>query len=153
MRSSSPVPLTRLRFCAGVGSAISAHESHFNGAVGVVLVDHGSRREESNAMLELVVEMFRKKTGNEIVEPAHMEITRPTIQEAVCRCVDQGAQKVVVTPFFLANGRHIHDDIPAMVNEARKLVPGVECVVADPLGTDPLVIDVLSKRVLQALDQ
>lgn len=41
---------------------------------------------------------------------------------------------MVVTPFFLANGRHIQDDIPALVNKAKRLVPGVDCVIADPLG-------------------
>ncbi|WJX78215.1 sirohydrochlorin ferrochelatase [Trifolium repens] len=39
---------------------------------GVIIVDHGSRRKESNLMLNEFVEMFRQKTGYQIVEPAHM---------------------------------------------------------------------------------
>ncbi|PWZ41551.1 Sirohydrochlorin ferrochelatase, chloroplastic [Zea mays] len=38
----------------------------------VVIVDHGSRRQESNLMLNDFVEMFRAKTSYRIVEPAHM---------------------------------------------------------------------------------
>ncbi|KAF8739502.1 hypothetical protein HU200_013841 [Digitaria exilis] len=38
----------------------------------IVIVDHGSRRQESNLMLNHFVEMFRTRTGYNIVEPAHM---------------------------------------------------------------------------------
>lgn len=82
--SVSPAPRTRLGLAAGAGFGEPAHESRFTRPIGVVVVDHGSRKEESNAMLEVIVEMFRTKTGHEIVEPAHMEITGPTIQEAIC---------------------------------------------------------------------
>ncbi|CAN6229665.1 unnamed protein product, partial [Urochloa humidicola] len=40
----------------------------------VVIVDHGSRRQESNLMLNDFVEMFRARTGYKIIEPAHMEL-------------------------------------------------------------------------------
>lgn len=39
---------------------------------GVIIVDHGSRRQESNLMLNDFVTMFRARTGYRIVEPAHM---------------------------------------------------------------------------------
>src|SRR5690606_11194870 len=73
---------------------------------GLVIVDHGSRRDESNQMLEDFVAMFRKLGDYRIVEPAHMELAEPSIATAFDRCVQRGAKRVVVAPYFLAPGRH-----------------------------------------------
>lgn len=39
-----------------------------------------------------------------------------------------------MAPYFLSQGRHIQQDIPALVAEALSHHPGVECVIADPIG-------------------
>ncbi|KAI8539782.1 hypothetical protein RHMOL_Rhmol09G0209500 [Rhododendron molle] len=49
---------------------------------GVIIVDHGSRRKESNLMLDEFVAMFREKTGYPIIEPAHMDIPSLTADAA-----------------------------------------------------------------------
>jgi len=80
--------------------------------VGVIVVDHGSRRAESNAMLLDVVAMFGRMTDWSIIEPAHMELASPTIAEAFDRCVERGAKLVVIHPYFLLPGKHWNQDIP-----------------------------------------
>lgn len=115
--------------------------------VGIVIVDHGSRRAESNDLLKEVVEMFRQSTGYPIVEPAHMELAEPSIAEAVARCVDQGAQLVVVHPYFLAPGRHWHDDIPRLASEAAARFPHVRHLVTAPLGLHPLMAKIMQERI------
>ena len=47
--------------------------------MGVVIVDHGSRRKASNDLLEEFVRMYKEQTGRPIVELAHMEIAEPDI--------------------------------------------------------------------------
>jgi sirohydrochlorin ferrochelatase len=53
---------------------------------------------------------------------------------AAGRCVAAGATHVVVAPYFLSRGRHIQDDIPALVADARAQHPGVQFSVAAPIG-------------------
>jgi len=140
---------------AAVGARARAGASPSGARVAVVIVDHGSRREASNAMLATVVDAFRRRgpegEGFVAVEPAHMELAEPSIATAVGRCVAEGATRVVVTPFFLAPGRHIQDDIPALVAEAARAHPGVEVRIAEPLGTHPLAVDILHARVAESL--
>jgi hypothetical protein len=50
------------------------------------------------------------------------------------RCVEAGATRVVVAPYFLSKGRHIQDDIPALVAEAQQQFPGITCTIAEPIG-------------------
>ncbi|KAF5830323.1 hypothetical protein DUNSADRAFT_14754 [Dunaliella salina] len=121
--------------------------------IGVVIVDHGSRKKDSNDMLVEFVQLYKQTTGSRIVEPAHMEIAEPSIGQAVGECVKAGANKVVVAPYFLSRGRHIQEDIPALVSEAREKYPGIQCVVADPIGIDPLMAQLINNRVKKVVDE
>lgn len=120
--------------------------------VGVILVDHGSKRDEANAMLEDVAQLFRGTTGAHIVEIAHMELAEPTIAEAFARCIAQGAKRIVVHPYFLAPGRHSTSDIPRMVAEAAAAHPGVAYSVTAPLGLDPRMTDIILGRIEESLN-
>ena len=53
---------------------------------------------------------------------------------ATGRCVARGVEAVVIAPYFLSRGRHIQEDIPALVRQAQIKHPGVKCVVAEPIG-------------------
>ncbi len=102
--------------------------------VGIIVVDHGSRRAEANAALEGVVADFRKVSGYDLVEPAHMELAEPSIATAFGRCVEQGATFIVCHPFFLSRGRHVVEDIPTLMEEAASIFPGVGWALSQPLG-------------------
>jgi sirohydrochlorin ferrochelatase len=115
--------------------------------LGIILVDHGSRREESNAMLLDVVRDFAAATGFPIVEPAHMELAEPSIATAFNRCVDRGAKTVIVFPYFLLPGRHWHDDIPRLAAAAAQSHPGIRFLVTAPFGLHPLMNDIIRSRI------
>lgn len=118
---------------------------------GVIIVDHGSRRKESNLMLNEFVAMFRERTKYPIVEPAHMELAEPSIRDAFSLCVQQGARRVIVSPFFLSPGRHWNQDIPSLTAEAAKEHPGVPYLITAPLGLHELLVDVVNDRINHCL--
>ncbi|MGL4512910.1 MAG: CbiX/SirB N-terminal domain-containing protein [Lacipirellulaceae bacterium] len=120
-------------------------------AVGIVVVDHGSRRAESNALLDEVVTMFVRGSGAPIVEAAHMELAEPSIATAFARCVARGATTVVVFPYFLSPGRHWSKDIPALAGAAAAQHPGVRYQVTSPLGLHELLGRVIEERITQCL--
>jgi hypothetical protein len=130
---------------SGIGSAETAPDRR----VGIVIVDHGSRRAESNTMLETVARLFAERFAarHEIVEPAHMEMAEPSIATAFDRCVARGATHVMVCPFFLGPGKHWTQDIPGLTADAAKAHPGATYHVSMPLGIDDLILDLLEKRV------
>jgi sirohydrochlorin ferrochelatase len=122
-----------------------------NVRLGVILVDHGSRRDASNAMLLGVVQNFAEVTGLPIVEPAHMELAEPSIATAFARCVERGARTVVVFPYFLLPGRHWNDDIPRLAAAAASKHPGVRYLVTAPFGLHPLMAEVMRQRIEHCL--
>ena len=118
----------------------------------IIIVDHGSKRSESNAMLELFVERFRAQTSYPIVEAAHMELAEPSIAQAFAKCVSAGAQRVVVMPYFLLPGRHWSSDIPRLTAEAAAEHPGVEFMVTAPFGLHPMMMEIVESRVAHCLN-
>jgi sirohydrochlorin ferrochelatase len=122
-----------------------------SGTVGVVLVDHGSRRDESNEMLLEAVRRFAEIGGFSIVEPAHMELAEPSIATAFAQCVARGAKTVVVFPYFLSPGRHWSEDIPHLAAAAARNHPGIRYLVTAPFGLHPLMSHVISERISHCL--
>lgn len=115
--------------------------------VGVVIVDHGSRREESNLMLLDVVGHFRAQTDFAIIEPAHMELAEPSLKTAFDRCVEAGAKLVIVHPYFLLPGRHWKNDIPALTAAAAENHSGVKWLVTAPLGVHERMAEIMMSRI------
>ena len=117
----------------------------------IIIVDHGSKRAESNDMLLQFVEQYRATTKYEIVEPAHMELAAPTIKEAFDSCVEHGAQRIVIMPYFLAPGRHWHIDIPKLAANAAADHVGFDFLITQPIGLHPLMHQIVESRIEQCI--
>lgn len=114
---------------------------------GIIIVDHGSRREASNHMLEHFVAEFAQGCPYDIVEPAHMELASPSISDAFDRCVERGANQIIVCPYFLLPGKHWHEDIPSLTEEAAQRHPGIGYMVTSPIGLHPMMGQVIQSRI------
>lgn len=123
--------------------------------LGIIIVDHGSRREESNRVVVETAAAFARRfeTLFAIVEPAHMELAEPTIAQAYARCAERGATRIVVVPFFLGPGKHWSQDIPQLTAAAAAVFPATRALVADPLGPDDLLLQLLARRVNLCLER
>ncbi len=117
----------------------------------VVIVDHGSRRQEANRRHEAFVREWRDRGHYRIVEPAHMELAEPSLGRAFDACVAAGATLVVIAPYFLWPGDHWDRDIPALAAEAAARHPVVRYLVSAPLGPHPLLGDIVEERVTHCL--
>jgi sirohydrochlorin ferrochelatase len=129
------------------GAAAAAASAQTDTTTGIIIVDHGSRRAESNAMLERFVASYAQASHYAIVEPAHMEMAEPSIATAFDRCVARGATRIVVAPYFLLPGKHWDQDIPALTAAAAGRHPGVPFVVAAPIGLHPMMRQVVEARI------
>lgn len=110
----------------------------------LLLVAHGSRREASNAeVLALTSRLKAVARGFSDVRCAFLELTGPTMAEAVDATVEAGAREVVVLPYFLAAGSHVARDIPEIIAERRAAHPQVSFNVLPHLGATPALDAVL----------
>src|SRR5438128_2635507 len=116
----------------------------------LLLIAHGSRHAEANDDLRHVAAELRQR-GHAIVEASFLELAEPTIDQAGAHCVAQGAECVVLVPYFLSAGVHVHRDLTEARSRLAERFPAVEFLLAEPLGRHPLLLDVVAERVRQAL--
>lgn len=117
----------------------------------IIIVDHGSLRAESNRTLQQAAERFAANSQYRIVEPAHMELADPSIATAFDRCVERGAGRVIIFPYFLSPGRHWTEDIPALVASAAQKHRAVEWLVTAPFGLHPDMNSIIIDRIERCL--
>lgn len=121
--------------------------------VGVMVVDHGSKREAANERLITLCTAYAESHAKPdwVVAPAHMELASPSIEEAFDALVAQGCDLVVCHPFFLSPGRHATEDVPELLEAAKAKHPGVRAVMTPITGAAPGLLDLVDATVRDAV--
>ncbi len=111
----------------------------------LLVVAHGSRREESNEEIRTLTRELAERAGEEYarIECAFLELAEPSIPNGLRAAITAGATEIIVLPYFLSAGRHVVKDIPAEVDEVRAEHPVITITIAPYLGSAPALGDAL----------
>lgn len=113
----------------------------------IILLGHGSRVPEAGKHMEQVATGLKRRHGYHIVEVCYMSRLGPHLPETFRKCVDQGAAKIMVIPYFLHDGLHLVLDIPEMLQELAEEYPSIRVVLGKNLGFDDALVDLVEKRI------
>ena len=111
----------------------------------LLLVAHGSRRQASNDEVRDLTKRLADKSGDKFadVRCAFLELAEPSIPDGIAQCVEQGADEVLVLPYFLSAGRHVAEDIPAEIKKKTDELTNVKVTQLPYLGSLDQVVDIL----------
>lgn len=126
----------------GFDGALSA-----GGGTSLIVLGHGSRAPEAGVLLNWVAERLSLRFGTPVLA-ASLQFNEPTLDDCCRQLAKQGARRIVVAPYFLFTGNHLQRDIPEVLSRLRQELAGVEIVLAEPLGADDLLVDVVARRAL-----
>ena len=135
--------------------------------IGILLVGHGSRLPYGKDVVSQLAEMY-KENSDYLVEVGFMNISKPSIPSALNKLAKEGAEKIIVTPVFLAHGVHTKQDIPHILGldeghehghghshggevEVEEIEFKGEIIYTEPLGADARLVDIIKDRVASAL--
>ena len=76
-----------------------------------------------------------------------LEFIEPFPSEAVQILDERGFHQVVLAPFLLGNGKHATLEMNEILEEVRGRLPGIQLHLADGLGSDPNLADLVVQRV------
>ena len=105
----------------------------------IVLFSHGSRDPLWRAPIEAVAARIAAQHPERPVVCAYLELSEPSLPQAVDQLVQQGAAGITVVPMFLGTGKHARADLPVLVEALRAAHPGVHLYVQRAIGEDPRV--------------
>jgi sirohydrochlorin cobaltochelatase len=129
------------------------------GKKGLLLVGHGSKLPYNKELVENTASLIKEKCPEYIIRCGFMNLNTPTIREALEEFRHDAIDVLVVVPVFLARGVHILEDIPGEIGFAKGQVKGeftlngktIPLLYADPIGSDPLLADLMIKNAERAL--
>jgi sirohydrochlorin ferrochelatase len=99
----------------------------------LLLIAHGSRHVEANDDLHALVDELRESGEYAVVDASFLELAEPAIEAAGGHCVGQGAERVILLPYFLSAGVHVK-----------------RVLLAQPLGRHPLLREIVMQRAREA---
>jgi sirohydrochlorin cobaltochelatase len=126
---------------------------------GLLLVGHGSSLPYNKQLVEDTARLVSRKDPGYLVKCAFMNMNTPTIREALEEFRKEDIDTLVVVPLFLARGVHINKDIPEVLGLSEGSYRGsfakngfeIPLIYADPIGTDPLLAELMLKNAARAL--
>ena len=119
----------------------------------LVLLAHGARDPEWSLPMQRVREAIRAQIPHQRVELAFLEFITPSLRSCVETLVLEGAERIVVVPMFIAQGRHIKRDVPLLLEELRKLHPQISFEQAGVVGEAECVIQAITAYVLALVEK
>jgi sirohydrochlorin cobaltochelatase len=116
----------------------------------VVLFAHGSRDARWREPVEAVARRMTTRQPAVPVACAYLELVEPDLPTAAGRLIADGARALRVVPLFLGMGKHVREDLPALVDALRAAHPDVVFSLAPAVGETTEVIDLLADIALRS---
>jgi sirohydrochlorin ferrochelatase len=120
-------------------------------APALVALAHGSRDPRSAQTVKSLVEEVRTMRPDLRIEPAFLDLSKPSFPQVVDRLVRAGFDEVVVVPLLLTEAYHAKVDVPRAIAEATERHQGLRIRGTDVLGLEPVFLEVLDRRLRSAL--
>lgn len=115
----------------------------------LLLIGHGTRDNDGRQALLDFAAAYQELDHSRPVIPCFLELTGPTIQEGVDRCVAEGYTEVSALPILLFAARHNKFDVTNELDRARQRHPQVKFHYGRHFGITPAIVDLWRDRLAQ----
>ena len=110
----------------------------------LILFAHGARDARWAEPFARILERVQASVPERAPMLAFLELMTPDLGSAIAAQVARGFTEVRVVPLFLGQGGHLREDVPVLIERARRDHPGIAISLAKAAGEDDNVIDALA---------
>ena len=115
----------------------------------VLMVGHGTRDADGRQALLDFATTYQTLDPSRPVIPCFLELTGPTIQEGVDRCIQEGYTELSVLPILLFAARHNKFDVTNELDRARTRYPQLKFHYGRHFGITPGILELWKKRLAE----
>lgn len=120
-------------------------------APALVLFAHGARDPRWAEPFLRIAAAVRARRPHVTVELAFLELMPPPLEETVTRLATAGHRRVTVAPLFMAQGGHLREDLPKLIETVRQRHPEVELRVLPAVGDVDAILDAIADWLVGAV--
>jgi len=110
----------------------------------ILLIGHGSSDKNARIAFEYTINSLRPFYHK--VEFCFLELDNPNIQQGIKMMVENNPKILILMPYFLHKGAHMKRDVINDVNESLKKYRFKNVFIANHLGVDQKLVDLLIER-------
>lgn len=122
-------------------------------APALVALAHGSRDPRSAETITALVAEVRALRPDLRIEPAFLELSKPSFTTVINKLVRAGYDEIVVVPLLLTEAYHAKVDVPGAVAVAMARHEGLQIRTTAILGLEAQFLEVLDLRMREALKE
>ena len=105
---------------------------------------------DTEETMHQITQTTRELLQNDMVEEAYLQFRDKNLEAGLMNLIGRGADDIKVIPYFLFEGVHIKEDIPAELAEFQRNHPGITITMGKTLGADRRLAEIVADRAHQA---
>jgi len=117
----------------------------------LVLFAHGARDPQWAEPFKRIQAAVRARRSGAVVELAFLELMQPALADAINKLVADGHRRITVAPLFMAQGGHLRNDLPKLLDSIRAAHAGVEISVLPAVGDVETILNAIAEWLVGAL--
>jgi sirohydrochlorin cobaltochelatase len=114
----------------------------------IILFAHGARDPEWAAPFRRIAARLRQARPNLPVQLAFLELMQPALADAVAGMAAEGVTRITLVPLFLAQGGHLKEDLPRLLEDIRHSHPGITIDVTQAIGDSEVLSSAIADWAL-----
>ncbi len=113
----------------------------------LLAIGHGTRNDRGRQTFIDFVAAYQKLDTSRPVIPCFLELTKPTIQQGIEACVEQGYTDITALPILLFAARHNKFDVTNELDRSRLPYPQLKLSYGRHFGITPKIIELWRDRL------
>lgn len=113
-----------------------------------MLFAHGARDPEWATPFRRIQSRLQEADAAAIVELCFLELMPPTLSDAIAALAERGVNLITVVPLFLAQGGHLKQDLPRMLDEVRRRHRHLDIRITSAIGDSEALTDAIAAWAL-----
>ena len=123
----------------------------------ILLLAHGSREDATERTMEKIVEHIKSELSEEIAEndyivkEAYLQFRNRNLSNVLDELLLEGADDIIIIPYFLFEGVHIKEDIPKEIEDFLSTHKNVKITMGNTLGSDRRLAEIIADNVRELI--
>ncbi len=116
----------------------------------IILFAHGARDPEWAQPFKKIKRVLEAKRPGAVVELAFLEFMAPSLADAVTKLASGGHQSITIAPLFMAQGGHLKNDLPNILEALRAEHRDTEITLLPAVGDVDAILDAIAGWLVSA---
>ncbi len=116
----------------------------------IILFAHGARDPQWALPFKKIKRALKAKKPGVAVELAFLELMEPSLADTVAKLAGAGHPSITVAPLFMAQGGHLKNDLPKILDALRADYPKTRITLLPAIGDVDAVLDSIADWLVGA---